>query len=162
MAAFSMLLRFFIKLFAIYFTASNPRKSIDGSIPIIFPNKETKKERKNETPAKVFSCEFCKKKLNNTFFLKNISCGCFWRLTRRNQTAAHYILIEQLLSLNDSLWIILAARQKWTRSNIFHSRPKVKIRKTKWIISFLYSFLKGRVFFLGRCNPTQRIPRLRN
>ena len=32
---------------------------IDGSIPTLFPHKEQKEERENETPAHMLSCEFC-------------------------------------------------------------------------------------------------------
>ena len=34
---------------------------------------------KKETTAQVFSCEFCEI-FNNSFFLQNISNGCFWNL----------------------------------------------------------------------------------
>ena len=76
-----------------------------------------------------------------TPFFKNISGGCFWRWTQRKQTTAHDIPIEQMLSLNDSLWIILATRQNGHVVTFFCSRPKVKMRQ--WKISFLYSFKKG-------------------
>ena len=65
-----MLLCLLVKLLAIYFTANSPRKLTDESIPTIFPHKEKKKEeRKNETPALVFSCKFCEF-FKNAFFLK--------------------------------------------------------------------------------------------
>ena len=67
-------------------------------------HKEKKKSKKKDSSTGVF-CEFCRI-FNNTFF-KNISSGCFWRWTQRNQTTVHNIQIEQMLSLNDSLWIIL-------------------------------------------------------
>ena len=74
-------------------------------------------------------------------FFKNISEGCFWRWTGWNQTTAHDIPIEQMLSLNDSLWIILATCQNGHVVTFFCTRPKVKMRQ--WKILFWYSFKKG-------------------
>ena len=114
---------------------------MDPSQPYLpITHKENKKSKENDSSTGVF-CEFCRN-FKNTFF-KNISGGCFWRWTRRNQTAAHDIPIEQMLSLNDSLWIILATRQNGHVVTFFCSRPKVKWGKTKQKISFLCSFKKG-------------------
>ena len=78
---------FSVKLPAIYFTVNNPQKIIDGSIPIIFPHKEPQKE---------WAVTFWT-------FLRT------WtgRWTQQNHTTAHDIPIEQLLPLNNLLWIIL-------------------------------------------------------
>ena len=114
---------------------------MDPSQPY-FPitHKEKKKSKKKDSSTGVF-CEFCRI-FKNTFF-KNIFGGCFWRWTWQNKTTAHKIPIEQLLSLNDSLWIILATRQNRHVVTFFCSMPKVKWDKTKRKISFLYSFKKG-------------------
>ena len=85
-----------------------------------------KKTKKNDSSTGPF-CEFCRI-FKNTFFNK-ISGGCFWRWTRRNQTTAHDIPNEQVLSLNDSLWIILATRQNGHVIAFFWSRPEVKMRQ---------------------------------
>ena len=78
-----------------------------------------------------------------TPFSMNTSDGCFWRWTRRNQTAAHDIPIEQMLYLNYSLWIVLVACRNGHVVTFFNGTPKVKWDKTKWKISFLHSFKKG-------------------
>ena len=70
-AAFSRFLCLLGEVVTIYFTANGRRKLVDGSIPTIFPQKEQKKERENETPAQVFSCEFCEI-LKNTFVLEHL------------------------------------------------------------------------------------------
>ena len=111
---------------------------MDPSQPY-FPirHKGKKKSKKKDSSTGVF-CEFCRI-FKNTFF-KNISGGCFWRWTRRNQTTAHDIPIEQMLSLNDSLWITLATRHNGHIVTFLCSRPKVK--KRQWKTSFLYFFKK--------------------
>ena len=75
-------------------------------------NKEHKEEQ-----YRCFTINFVE--ILRTPFFKNNYGVCFWRRTRRNQTTAHEIPIEQMLSLNDSLWIIFGNPSKWTRSNIF-------------------------------------------
>ena len=62
-------------------------------------------------------------------------------------------------------WFILnyfGNPSKWACSKLyvvfFYSKPKVKWGKTKWKISFLYSFWKGRLLSWGRCNCTQCTP----
>ena len=111
---------------------------MDPSQPY-FPitHKEKKKSKKKDSSTGVF-CEFCRI-FKNTFF-KNISGGCFWRWTRRNQTTAHDIPIEQMLSLNDSLWIILATHQNGHVVTVFYSRPKVKMRQNL-TENFIFVFL---------------------
>ena len=46
-----------------------------------------------------------------------------------DQTTANDIMIEQMLFLNDSLWIILAIHQNGHVETFFCSRPKVKMRQ---------------------------------
>ena len=92
---------------------------MDPSQPY-FPvtHKGKKKSKKKDSSTGVF-CEFCRI-FKNTFF-KNISGGCFWRWTRRNQTTTHGIPIEH--------FSVAGQKLKWG--------------KTKRKISFLYSFKKG-------------------
>ena len=52
---------------------------------------------KKEILAQVFSCEFYEI-FKNTFFTEHL-----WTTASRNQTIAHDIPMEQLLSLNDSI-----------------------------------------------------------
>ena len=75
-------------------------------------------------------------KFLRTPFLNNTSCGCFWRWTKQNKTTTHYMLIEQLLSLTNLLWITLAARQNGHVITIFYSNQNVKWGKNKWIFHF--------------------------
>ena len=94
-------------------------------------------------------------------FFKNTYGGCFWRWTQRNQTTAHDISIEQLLSLNDSLWIILAARRNG-HVTFFIAGQKLKWGKTKWIISFLYFFKKSNFYVEGSAIAPSVHPQLRH
>ena len=62
---------------------------------------------------------------------------------RRNQTTAHDIPIEQMLSSNDSFWIILATRQNGQMVTFFYAGQKLKWGKTKWKFPFCIPFAKG-------------------
>ena len=70
------------------------------------------------------SCENCE--ILRTPFFNNNSRG--W-LTQRNQTTAYYILIEQLLSLNDLLQIVLAVPPNEQVITFLLSMPKIKKRQ---------------------------------
>ena len=78
-------------------------------------------------------------KVLRAHFFNNISSGGFWRGTQKNQTTAHYILIEQLLSLIALLWTILAAHRNWQSLKFFYSRPKVKMRQNL-VDNFIFVF----------------------
>ena len=56
------------------------------------------------------------------------------------ETTAHYIPIEQLLSLNDSLWFILSGRQSDAQKHFPIVGQKLKWSKTK---QFLHCFQNG-------------------
>ena len=109
-------------------TANGPSwKLIDGSILTIFPHKEQKEEREKILKHRCFPVNFVE--FLRTPFYKNTYGNCFWRWAWRNQTTAHDIRIEQILSLNDLLWIILAIRQNGHVVIFFYSRPKAKMRQ---------------------------------
>ena len=114
------------------------KRPTNPSILTIFPPKEQKEEREKRLQHKCFPVNF--PEFLRTPFFKITTIGCLWRWTRWNQSTAHSIPIEQLLSLNDSLWIILVTRRNERIITFFYSRPKVKIRK---------------LFFWGWCNGTQ-------
>ena len=99
-------------------------------------------------------------KFLRTPFLNNTSRGCFWRWTKQNKTTTHYMLIEQLLSLTNLLWITLAARQNGQVITIFYSNQNVKWGKNKWIISFLYSFKKGKFSLEDGAKASNALPQL--
>ena len=61
-----------------------------------------------------------------------------------------------MLSLNDSLWIILVTRQNG------YVVTKVKWGKTKWKISLLYSFKKGNFSLVGGAVAPSVPPQLRH
>ena len=131
---------------------------MDPSQPY-FPitHKEKKKSKKKDSNAGCF-CKFCRN-FKNTFF-KNISSGCFWRWTRQNQTTAHYIPIERMLSLNDCLWIILTTGQNGHVVTFFCSRPKVKMGQNQTENLILYSFKKGNCSLKGRAISPNVLPQL--
>ena len=93
---------------------------------------ETKRRASKDTQTQVFSCYFCG--IFKIPFYKNTYGNCFWRWAWRNQTTAHEFRIEQMLSLNDLLWIILAIRQEncipLSRAHyIHHTKYKQKVDK---------------------------------
>ena len=140
MAAFSMFLCLLSKVVSYLFYNKRPTEVNWWIHPNHISPQRTRKKRKakKKTQAQVFSSNFTK--FLRTPFYKNISGGCLWRWTRRNQTTAHDIPIEQMLSLNDLLWIILATRQNGHLVIFFCSRPKVKMRQN-YMKNFIFVFL---------------------
>ena len=110
-AAFSMFLCLLGEVVSYLFYSKRPTEVNWWIHPNhISPQRTSRKKRaRKKTQAQVFFANF--EEFLRTPFLKNISGGCFWRWTRQNQTTAHDIPTEQMLSLNDSLWIILATCQ---------------------------------------------------
>ena len=128
MAAFSMFLCLFGEVVSYLFYSKRPTEN-NWWIPpnhISPPRTRKKRRARKNTQAQVFSVNFTE--FLRTPFFKNVSGGCFWRWTRRNQTIAHDIPIEEIFSLNDSIWIILATRQNGHIVTFFCSRPKVKMK----------------------------------
>ena len=132
-AGFSLLLWLLGEVFAIYFTTNGPRKLTDGSIATIFSHKEQKEEGEMRLQHTCFLVNLAK--ILRLPFFKNSSGGGFWRWTQRNQAIPHYIPIEQLLSLNELLWIILAARRNG------QVIPLVRM-KQNWMDNFIFVFFK--------------------
>ena len=59
------------------------------------------------------------------------------------------ITIEQMLSLKDSFSIILATHRNRHLVKLFHSKPKIKMRKN-YLENFLFVFLLKKATFLSR------------
>ena len=127
---------------------------MDPSQPY-FPTKNKKKREKRDSSTGVF-----------LLILRNFQEHLFkellrWLLLKMNMTKPNYcnnIAIEQMLSLNDSFWIILATHQNGHIVTFFDSKPKVKMKQNQMENFFLYSFWKWWLFSRGRCNCTQCTP----
>ena len=145
---------FWVKFLAIYFTATSPRKLIDRSIPTMFPHKRQKEERKNETSAHVFSCEFCKIFKSTTPLVTSENERDETKLLHMNPNWT--IVIFELFFMN-------YCGSPSTRSNFFPiAGRKLKWGKTKWIISFLYSFQKDKFHVEGRAIALNVLSQLRH
>ena len=86
----------------------------------MFPHKRQKEERKNETSAHVFSCEFCKIFKSTTPLVISENERDETKLLHMNPNWT--IVIFELF-----LWIIVVARRHV--ATFFYSRPKVKMRQ---------------------------------
>ena len=125
------------------FYSKQPTKQ-DGSITNHISLQETKEQEKRlqDWCFAVNFAEFLRRPL-----FKNTYGRCFWRWAWQNQTNANDILIEQMLSLNDSFWIILSTHQNGHVVTFFYSRPKVKMRQN-WMENSLFLFILKRATFL--------------
>ena len=139
-AAFSMFLCLLGEVVSYLFYSKRPTEVTWWIHPNHISPQRTRKKRRTRKNAQVqvFSVNFAE--FLRTPFFKNISGGCFWRWTQRKQTTAHDIPIEQMLSLNDSLWITLATRQNGHEVTFFCSKLKVKM-KQNYTENFISVFL---------------------
>ena len=135
------------------FYSKQPTKQ-DGSITNHISLQETKEQEKRlqDWCFAVNFAEFLRRPL-----FKNTYDRCFWRWAWQNQTNANGILIEQMLSLNDSFWIILSTHQNGHVVTFFYSRPKVKMRQNWMENSFFILFEKGN-FSLDGSAITPNVP----
>ena len=127
---------------------------MDPSQPY-FPHKEQKEEQKKKLRHRCFAdniAEFLR-----TSFLRTIT-GLLLKMSATKPNCCNDIAIEQMLSLNDSFWIILTTRRNGHVVTFFHSRPKVKMRQKQMENSLFVFFLKRWLFCRGWCSCTQCTP----
>ena len=146
-----------MKLLTIYFRANDPRKSVDWSIPTMFPHKEQKEE--------------LEKRLQHRRFLVNLLNFLEHPFLRTPAVADSE---DEHNETKDCTWhpdwtiewfimSYFGNPSKWARCNIFSiAGQKLRWCKTKWIIPFLYSCKKFNLFLEGGAMAPDVPPQLRH